>query len=68
MLESHEHDELKEEYRGELANQSFSRLIDFIEDDILTHSELVTKINLAAQDYEGYDFTEDINDLLRESI
>jgi hypothetical protein len=68
MIESHDRDVMIMEEEEMRRNQSFSKLLDFIEDDILTHSELVTKISLAAQDYDGYDFTEDINELLKEGI
>jgi len=52
----------------ETKNACFQSLLDEIEKDVVQHQHIVSKIQLKAVDYDGYDFTKDVDYLLKEQI
>ena len=68
MNESHDLDIARVEARETKENEAFKRLYDITEVYLAEHLVLVNRIQGLAKDFEGIDFTEDFNTLLKEAI
>lgn len=57
-------------YQEKLAKQSkaHERFIDEIDDDLLELQEIVQKLKKKAENYDGYDFTEELKEIVNDSI
>lgn len=57
-------------YQEKLAKQSktYGRFIDEIDDDLLELQEIVQKLKKKAENYDGYDFTEELKELINDTI
>lgn len=59
-----------ENYQNKLKKQevSFELLLSSLDDDLAEIQELINKVKKRALDYDGLDFSEEIENLLREMI
>ena len=57
-------------YQEKLAKQSkaYERFIDEIDDDLLELQEIIAKLKKKASDYDGYDFADELKELVNDTI
>lgn len=58
----------KRELELETKGACFDALLEEIDEDLVMHQHIVSKIQLKAVNYDGYDFTKDVDDLMKEQI
>lgn len=57
-------------YQNKLAKQekAFELFCDEIDDDLVELSEMIEHLKKIAKDYKHYDFTEELEDIIRENL
>lgn len=67
-MEKYEHDLNKLEKKQEDMRNSFELLVDKLDGDFVQLSNMVNRIKKQASSYDGYDFTEDIKNLIEDML
>ena len=57
-------------YHNELEKieVSYNLFLDSIDDDLVELQDLISAIKSKAKDYDGYDFEEEVNDLVKDCL
>lgn len=57
-------------YQNKLAKQekAFESFCDEIDDDLVELNEMIVNLKKIAKDYENYDFTEDLEELIKDNL
>lgn len=57
-------------YQNKLEKQekSFELLLDSLDDDLVEIQEMIDRVIRISRDYDGYDFSEEIRDTLKDMI
>ncbi len=63
-MESCYQDEYRSEEKDRLEDEAFERFQKLIETQLLEYERLVAVMQIAAEKFENYDFTEKLNDIL----